>query len=105
MTWACRICSTVLSAMFPLLGVAGERSGYRRIRERMQGFVDRGEIAGAVTLVGNADRILSMETVGRRDLEGGRPMQVDTVFLNRFDDQADHRPWDHDAGRRGKAQA
>jgi CubicO group peptidase (beta-lactamase class C family) len=55
-----------------------ERSA--RIRERMQQFVDRKEIAGAVTLVGSAERILSLEAVGKRNLEDDLPMRPDTLF-------------------------
>ncbi len=50
------------------------------IRSRMQTFVDDGEIAGAVTLVGNKDRILSLETVGSRSLAPKAPMPKDAVF-------------------------
>jgi CubicO group peptidase (beta-lactamase class C family) len=50
------------------------------IRGVMQGFVDRQEIAGAVTLVGRHDRILSQEAVGRRNIEADLPMQPDTLF-------------------------
>src|SRR5262249_4720469 len=49
-----------------------------RVRERMQRFIDRGEIPGAVTLVGNADGVLSLEAIGRRDIEGDQPMRPDT---------------------------
>ena len=51
-----------------------------RVRERMQGFVDRNEIAGAVTLVGDSETNLSLEAVGLRDIEGKLPMQADTIF-------------------------
>ena len=50
------------------------------IRPRMQQFVDRGEIAGAVTLVGRHDRVVSLEAVGFRDLAAKAPMQPDTMF-------------------------
>jgi len=50
------------------------------IRPRMQQFVDRGEIAGAVTLVGRRDRVVSLEAVGYRDLAAKAPMQPDTMF-------------------------
>jgi CubicO group peptidase (beta-lactamase class C family) len=51
-----------------------------RVRERMQRFIDRGEIPGAVTLVGNADGVLSLEAIGRRDVEGDQPMRPDSLF-------------------------
>ena len=51
-----------------------------RIRPAMQGFVDRGEIAGAVTLVGRHDRVASVEAVGYQDLDGKVPMRPDSLF-------------------------
>ena len=51
-----------------------------RVRSAMQRFVDELEIAGAVAVVGDADGVLALEAVGRRDLEGDRPMAPDTLF-------------------------
>ena len=51
-----------------------------RIRPAMQEFVDRGEIAGAVTLVGRRDRIASVEAVGYQDLDKKVPMRPDSLF-------------------------
>jgi CubicO group peptidase (beta-lactamase class C family) len=50
------------------------------IRTRMQRFVDNKEIAGAVTLVGRHNKVLSVEAVGSRNLEKGLPMRPDTLF-------------------------
>ncbi len=49
------------------------------IRAAMQGFVDRGEIAGAVTLVGRHDGIASLEAVGWQEL-GNTPMRPNSIF-------------------------
>ena len=46
----------------------------------LQPFVDRGELAGAVTLVADRNRILSLETVGYADLETQTPMRPDALF-------------------------
>ena len=46
----------------------------------MQKFVDDGDLAGAVTLVGNKDGILSHEAVGQRDLADKSPMRKDALF-------------------------
>ena len=46
----------------------------------MQQFVDQGQIAGAVTVVGRHDLILSYEAVGLRDIEARQPMTKDTLF-------------------------
>src|SRR5439155_15419990 len=50
------------------------------IRARMQAFVDSGEIAGAVTVVGRKDAIVSYEAVGLQNLESRTPMVKDTLF-------------------------
>jgi CubicO group peptidase (beta-lactamase class C family) len=46
----------------------------------LQPFVDKGEIAGAVTLIANKDRTLHLEAVGRSDLAKPRPMRADDLF-------------------------
>ncbi len=43
-------------------------------------FVQKHELAGAVALVANKDRILSVETVGSTDIAAMKPMRADTVF-------------------------
>jgi CubicO group peptidase (beta-lactamase class C family) len=50
------------------------------IRSRMQAFVDKGDIAGAVTVVGRRDGIVSHEAVGSLTLEDPRPMPKDALF-------------------------
>ena len=46
----------------------------------MQEMVDRREIAGAVTMVVTADRVLHREATGRADLATGKPMPADALF-------------------------
>ncbi len=46
----------------------------------LQPFVDRHELGGAVTLVADRDRVLSVETVGFTDRSAGKSMQPDNVF-------------------------
>ncbi|MBI2807472.1 MAG: beta-lactamase family protein [Planctomycetes bacterium] len=43
-------------------------------------FVDKGNLAGAVTLVADKDKILSLEAVGYADVGARRPMLVDFLF-------------------------
>lgn len=50
------------------------------VAAKLQPFIDRHVIAGAVTLIGTKDGVLSVETVGAADLGTGRPMTPDTVF-------------------------
>jgi CubicO group peptidase (beta-lactamase class C family) len=48
---------------------------------RLQPFVDRGEIAGAVMLVADRDHILHLSAIGKSDLASGRAMQTDAIFV------------------------
>ena len=43
-------------------------------------FVQNEELAGAVALVANKDRVISVTTVGFADLETKKPMQADAIF-------------------------
>ena len=53
---------------------------FAAIKPAMQAFVDKGELAGAVTVVGTSAGVLSLETVGFADLEAKTPMAKDTLF-------------------------
>jgi CubicO group peptidase (beta-lactamase class C family) len=46
----------------------------------LQPYVDRHELAGAVTLVASKDKILSLEAVGYTDIGVRKPMRTDTLF-------------------------
>ena len=50
------------------------------VSQRMKGFVDAKEIAGAVTLVADREKILHLSATGLADLETNRPMATDSVF-------------------------
>jgi len=50
------------------------------VPKRMQEFVDRGEIAGAVTLVSHHGRVAQLAAVGKSDLGSGRAMKTDDLF-------------------------
>jgi len=50
------------------------------IPARMKAFVDRGEIAGTVTLVARHGVIASHEVAGFQDVEAKKPMRPDTIF-------------------------
>ena len=51
-----------------------------RVRSAMKRFVDEGEVAGAVAVVGDARGVLALEAVGLREVEGSSPMRPDTLF-------------------------
>jgi CubicO group peptidase (beta-lactamase class C family) len=50
------------------------------IAAALQPFVDNHTLAGAVTLVASADRVLSLEAVGYMDIARKRPMRTDALF-------------------------
>jgi CubicO group peptidase (beta-lactamase class C family) len=46
----------------------------------MQSFVDRGEVAGIVTLVARHGQVAQLSAVGYQDVEGKKPMKTDSIF-------------------------
>src|SRR5438552_3814019 len=50
------------------------------ITAALQPFVDRGTLAGAVTLVADKDKVLSLNAVGYADIAAKEPMRADTSF-------------------------
>lgn len=46
----------------------------------LQPFVEKHELAGAVTLVADKDKVLSLESIGFADLAAAKPMGPDTMF-------------------------
>jgi CubicO group peptidase (beta-lactamase class C family) len=51
-----------------------------RIPEQIRSFINKGTIAGAVTLVARRGTVVSLEAVGYQDLESKKPMRADTIF-------------------------
>ena len=60
------------------VGMSAE--GLGELSAAMQGFVDRGELAGVVTLVARHGKIAHFEPFGKQDLASGVPMAKDTIF-------------------------
>jgi CubicO group peptidase (beta-lactamase class C family) len=50
------------------------------IAHALQPFIDRHELAGAVTLVTSKDKVLSLEAVGYADIAGNKTMRTDALF-------------------------
>jgi len=74
--------SLALSALF-LAPARSEEAAAKKlaaIPERMQAFVDKEEIAGAVTVVGRKNGVLSIAAVGSLDLEKKQPLPKDALF-------------------------
>lgn len=68
-----------LPATMPVaVGISAER--LERLHALVQGYVDRGQIAGVVTLIARDGKIADLRTYGSRDLDAKLPMQRDTLF-------------------------
>ncbi|MBU2136519.1 MAG: beta-lactamase family protein [Alphaproteobacteria bacterium] len=55
-------------------------SGLQAIGPALQGVVDAGDLSGFVTLVWRGGKVVQVDTIGRRDVEGDKPMTRDTIF-------------------------
>ena len=60
------------------VGLSAER--LERLGDALQAYVDKGEVAGSVTLVARRGRIAYFEAFGQRDREANAPMQTDAIF-------------------------
>jgi CubicO group peptidase (beta-lactamase class C family) len=60
------------------VGVSAER--LRRLHDRMQGFVDRNEAAGIVTLIMRQGRVADLHATGFQDKDSKTPMRAETMF-------------------------
>jgi len=74
--------SKLLAVLFltPLSFLAQNELHFADVAPRMQAFVDRGEVAGVVTLIANKDRVLHGGAVGKSDLAKDRKMHADDIF-------------------------
>lgn len=55
-------------------------SGIPELKAEFQGYVDRHQASGTVTLVARKGKILSLDAVGWQDLEAKIPMKTDSIF-------------------------
>lgn len=62
--------------LFPLAAFAAQSP----VSDALRPLVDKGSIAGAVTIVATSDRILDFSTVGCSDIESKTPMKKNSVF-------------------------
>src|SRR5258708_3512132 len=51
-----------------------------RITAAYQGYIDRGELPGAVLLIARGDKIAYLRAVGYQDREKKTPMKTDAIF-------------------------
>lgn len=75
---ACLACACLATSIFP--SRLSEAAELNSISRAVQPFVDRHEIAGAVTLVASKDKVVHLEAVGYADLGAHSPMRTDAVF-------------------------
>ncbi|MBI1367323.1 MAG: serine hydrolase [Planctomycetes bacterium] len=55
-------------------------AGAGPLAEKIQPFVDREELAGAVMVVADGEKVIDAETVGWADIAGRKPMAMDAMF-------------------------
>jgi CubicO group peptidase (beta-lactamase class C family) len=77
--------SALFATAYGSLALAGlarsqDKSTIAGIHEAVESFVDRKEIAGAVTMVVDKDRVLHLDAAGYADLTSKRPMTPDHLF-------------------------
>jgi CubicO group peptidase (beta-lactamase class C family) len=67
-------------AAAPLPALAEDPTPAKSPAAALQPFVDRHELAGAVTLVADKDKVLGLEAVGFADIAADKPMRPDALF-------------------------
>ena len=60
------------------VGMAGDRLD--RMKAVIQDYVDRQQVAGVVTILVRAGKVVSFEPIGRMDVEKNVPIRKDTIF-------------------------
>ena len=60
------------------VGISSERLA--RLHRGMQGFVDRHEAGGIVTLIAREGKVVDVHASGFQDVESGTAMKTDTIF-------------------------
>lgn len=70
----------VVAASLSAPSAADDPPSSPEIASALQPFVDRGALAGAVTLVADGDKVLSVDCVGFSDVASRTPMRPDALF-------------------------
>ena len=60
------------------VGFSSQRLG--RVDDRLQGYVDNGKLAGALTMLARGGEVFHLQPYGVMDLESGSPIENDTIF-------------------------
>ena len=64
----------------PRSSIAQDQASAKSLAAELQPLVDSHSLAGAVLLVADKDKVVSLETVGFRDISAKKPMPADAVF-------------------------
>lgn len=74
-------CSFAAMLILPFLSLFSiPVSAQSNIMTVLQPYIDRHELAGAVTLVATKDKVLAINTIGYADIAAKKPMNADSVF-------------------------
>ncbi|MFC4309638.1 serine hydrolase domain-containing protein [Steroidobacter flavus] len=60
------------------VGMSSQR--LNRLTTEMKALAERGDVSGVVTMVARKGKVVQLEAAGKRELEGGAPMQKDSIF-------------------------
>ena len=60
------------------VGVSAER--LEEIAPALQGYVDKGQLPGFLTVIARKGKIAHFETIGMQDVENKKPVELDTIF-------------------------
>src|SRR5258708_286524 len=71
---------SVIAPAAPVEKTVVAQPSSRNMAPILQPFVDRGTMAGAVTLAATMDRILDLEAIGYADIAARKPMATDHLF-------------------------
>ena len=75
-----RMMGVISALLSSLMAPQPPRAEESPVVSALRPFVDRSSLAGAVVLVANRDRVLSLEAVGYSDVTARTPMKVDDLF-------------------------
>lgn len=60
------------------VGMSSQR--LNRLTMEMKAIAERGDVSGVVTMVARKGKVVHLQAAGKRELEGGTPMQKDSIF-------------------------
>jgi CubicO group peptidase (beta-lactamase class C family) len=70
----------IVALAIALLAVRAQAAEPSKLSSAVQPYVDKQELAGAVMLVANKDKVLATEAIGFADVAAKKPMRTDAMF-------------------------